>query len=694
MSLTGAATATLGETIHGNALCRLLNQHRGSPGPAAWRAWREFITWRYLQHNSNRLQSPLGRWLPQYQQDYQWRWQVCRQTKVLFHYDRQQWWAYMPERFYHTHIGYRNRCSPTSAPTTALPVIPIIFALKIHVTLPVTRAVQPPATAPDTRTLSLRIITPPEPWAEPLWHHIQPHAHTDTLRQAIIQRHILRFVSDASVHPTGYGACAWIIHGNQDLWTGEGYIPAPLADMHSGLAEAYGIYTVLSFFLQYTRLYPLTVPQPRSIHVYCDNAGVITRITGHNSALQPRDTIRDDYPIFAEIHHIVQQLQPFHFDFHHVKGHQDWKKDHQPSIQERLNIDCNKRVSQLPTPPSDLDLNYHPKLQASFPHLCIGPNVIAQKVQHTLRDAATKTQYYVYLMDKFPGIRTPEQDIHWPTIRLALKRFSAADRRILTKVMHVWLPLNASHQTTSATQVRTCPLCRTEDETVDHFFACRHQDRQHVWKNLHEQLHRHQLKHSVSNTFHDLLSLGLYSGRGEPTTITFQHAPYDVIQLYQRQEQLGWRQLYYGRISPAWITGIQSYHPQTNGTLYYTRCVQLIWQATIQVWKLRNQHQHPSSYTQEDRRLLEAEVHQIFQEAQQDPILSDMIENLTPEQILSRPTRQVRQWALHSSNHIRAHHKANQLRAKLKTKDIRQFFPRITPQASSTTADKNLLRPP
>ena len=128
--------------------------------------------------------------------------------------------------------------------------------------------------------------------------------------------------------------------------------------------------------------------------------------------------------------------------------------------------------------------------------------------------------------------------------------------------------------------------------------------------------------------------------------------------------------------------------------LYYTRCVQLIWQATIQVWKLRNQHQHPSSYTQEDRRLLEAEVHRIFQEAQQDPILQEMIDNITPEQILSRPTRQVRQWALNSSNHIRAHHKANQLHAKLKTKDIQQFFPRITPQASSTTADKNLLHPP
>jgi len=61
--------------------------------------------------------------------------------------------------------------------------------------------------------------------------------------------------------------CAWIIQGHQDLWTGEGYIPALTTDMYSGLAEAYGIYTLLSFFLQYTRLYPLTISQPRTIHI-------------------------------------------------------------------------------------------------------------------------------------------------------------------------------------------------------------------------------------------------------------------------------------------------------------------------------------------------------------------------------------------------------------------------------------------
>jgi len=80
---------------------------------------------------------------------------------------------------------------------------------------------------------------------------------------------------------------------------------------------------------------------------------------------------------------------------------------------------------------------------------------------------------------------------------------------------------------------------------------------------------------------------------------------------------------------------MQTHHPQLNGIHYHTKCITLIWEAVIKIWKLRNQHLHPSSYAQEDRTMLEAEVHHIFQEAQNDPILQDMINNTTPEQILN-----------------------------------------------------------
>jgi len=136
-------------------------------------------------------------------------------------------------------------------------------------------------------------------------------------------------------------------------------------------------------------LYPLTIPQPQLIHVYCDNAGIIARINGSQATLQPRDTLHDDYPIFTEINCQVQLLYPYQFDFYHVKGHQDQKKNQPLSIQEWLNIDCDAHASGMPPPPSNMDLSHHLQLTAGYPHFGFGTSVVTQKVQHTLCDAAT-----------------------------------------------------------------------------------------------------------------------------------------------------------------------------------------------------------------------------------------------------------------------------------------------------------------
>jgi len=48
--------------------------------------------------------------------------------------------------------------------------------------------------------------------------------------------------------------------------------------MYSSLAEAYGIYTALSFLLQYTYHSPLLPMQHCLIKVHCDNTGLIDHI--------------------------------------------------------------------------------------------------------------------------------------------------------------------------------------------------------------------------------------------------------------------------------------------------------------------------------------------------------------------------------------------------------------------------------
>ncbi len=228
---------------------------------------------------------------------------MCPKSYYLFNYTNGQWWAFPPVRRYPTHIGYSRHPSPTSTPTGTVPATPILFQYKIHIPLPVTPIVhvqhQPSTPVP----LATRLLTPPDDWAQPLWTEIHPHAHTDTLRNALLTTTRIILVSDAAVHPNGTGTCAWTIWANAEVWSGEGYVPGLVNDMYSGLAEAYGIYTVISFFYHYLQLHPLILPAQCTIHVYCDNSGVIQKLQRKPSQLYPRDTIQDDYPIYAEIIH-------------------------------------------------------------------------------------------------------------------------------------------------------------------------------------------------------------------------------------------------------------------------------------------------------------------------------------------------------------------------------------------------------
>jgi len=110
----------------------------------------------------------------------------------------------------------------------------------------------------------------------------------------------------------------------------------------------------------------------------------------------------------------------------------------------------------------------------------------------TLQDAATQATYFEYLEQKFGGT-----DIQWQILQYALKWFNLPDQWFLSKFIHKWLPLLDWHHTISISCDKTCPSCCQMAETMDHFLSCLHDtDCIQVWKELHEQLQRHQIEHT------------------------------------------------------------------------------------------------------------------------------------------------------------------------------------------------------
>jgi len=333
------------------------------------------------------------------------------------------------------------------------------------------------------------------------------------LHSALLANLKIMLVSDAAVHPNGMGTCVWVIWASAEVWSGKGYVLGPPQDMYSGLAEAYRLYMVLSFFLQYMCHYPLLPQWQQQIHVYCDNKGVIDCICNCSATIYPRNAIQDNYPIYAKIYQCLNQLEPLKLRFIHILGHQDQKSNKPPTLPECLNIDCDACAASIPALDNPEQLNQNPTPDASYPHLRINGHIIICQLQATLRDAATQDTYFQYLQDKFQWTTIPTVLIQWQVIQLAFRCFNCSECKTLTKLIHEWLPLQDRYQVHSASSNHSCPSCRSAPETPAHFLSCPHPDRQAIWTELDNQLLKYHLHHQIESTYHDLYQYSLILGR-------------------------------------------------------------------------------------------------------------------------------------------------------------------------------------
>jgi len=678
----------------GSNYSRLLWPNQPAPSPSAWQTWNDVIRVLYLKPNSNDLSTPLGAWLPDYETDYNWIWRICPRSYILFHQHHGTWIAFPQRHRFDTHIRYQLSVSNTSVPEGTVPVTPILLSNSITVQLPIILVTPTPPGKHQPIPLATRLSTPDSEWVNNLWSEMRPHAHTDQLREAIIHNNRIILVSDAAVHNNGQATCAWVIWSGTMLWSGEGYIPGRYDDANSGQAKAYGVDAVIRFFSQYVRLYPIILQTKRVIQVYCDNQGVIERINNHNTILYPRDTIRDEYPIYADIHHHIRQLRPIQAEFNHVKGHQDNKPENELTTPERLNVDCDRRAAQVQLPCHDLQIQNNPMIAAAYPHVLIDDQVISRQLQHHLRDAATFPAYWEYLQTKFQWTNLNTTCIHWKVHQLANHHLTHSERRIINKFIHEWLPLLDRYHVLSNSQTKQCPSCRQAVETTDHFLNCSHPERQQIWNTLHDSIFKLHIQQHAPPQYYNVMANGLLAGRGAPTIQMDDEDDPMIQQIRHKQDQLGWKQIYYGRITSAWAHGITASQETIKGIVFYSRIILLIWKAVIEQWTIRNTHLHPTNSTQDDRTQLENIVYQIIQEAQADPALQDMVATVNPEVLLRRPIKHIRQWITNSKNHMIAHQKASAIQAQLKTRDIRTYFPVLSANTEPGTNEKNLLRPP
>jgi len=400
--------------------------------------------------------------------------------------------------------------------------------------------------------------------------------------------------------------------------------------------------------------------------------------------------IRDDYPVFRELVKLRQQLQPIRLTFKHVDGHLDTKKPKRPlTVAETLNIECDTRAKQHSHTYPPIPHIPNPLLENSYPHLRIRHKVVHRLLQHSLRDAATKQEYFTYLSEKFQWEADQIDDIHWPSIDKATQRLTKPERRIISKFQHEWLPLETRYHVQSTSTLQQCPSCRQHAKTVDHFLRCHHPERQQLWEELVSQIQRLTIQCNLQTSVREHLIQGIRSVTSDtaPPPTNAPAAPTYCT----RQQQLGWKQMLYGRYSQQWITVIHQHDPPINGQKLITKIIYLTWQQVLALWKIRNLHLHPPTPQNSDRTRLRETIQQILHDAQQHPHLADMVGHIDIEQLMTKPTKTIQQFITRSHDHIREFDKAAATRARLNTHDIRNYFQQQVPTPTATTTEKNYL---
>jgi len=178
------------------------------------------------------------------------------------------------------------------------------------------------------------------------------------------------------------------------------------------------------------------------------------------------------------------------------------------------------------------------------------------------------------------------------------------------------------------------------------FFECQHPECNARFNKLQADLSQLHIQHNVDPHLTQLLKQGL-SATWQDTIIDDQLEAYSapLQHLFCTQQDIGWEQLYYGRISVQWaqyLTTSSNY--TTNGDVFYTKITTMVWQYILDCWKLRNTTLHHPMDTQPETQTLCAQAQQIIDTVHNDPALAQIALPPQPENLMMRPIHQLRTW--------------------------------------------------
>lgn len=191
--------------------------------------------------------------------------------------------------------------------------------------------------------------------------------------------------------------------------------------------------------------------------------------------------------------------------------------------------------------------------------------------------------------------------IWWQVHGPSIKTFSRTDKLRIRKLIFQWLPTHVQLQHYYPTIDVTCQSCNSFPETHTHLYTCPCVDRQTIRDNWFDRL-----KEFLSNELytHPLLRQ-IFMSHTKPvcypgeTTEVFTDLPTQYAQTCSDQNEMGWHQLFKGRMSIEWGNIIAS-HLSANkvsekimsALIWGRKVVKMMLRLGLNIWIQRNETCH------------------------------------------------------------------------------------------------------
>jgi hypothetical protein len=403
----------------------------------------------------------------------------------------------------------------------------------------------------------------------------------------------LEIASNGGHEPSsGISTFGWVVAINKMIIaTGKGPAQAHPSLVESFRLEGYGLTSACLFLTNLIRKFKFDLEELRCT-IYIDNKSLIQRMESFRAKTNiPRWNLRPDEDICKAAAELLRQLP---VKIQHIKSHQDKNQSLENlPFEALLNTMADKEASRqrhrMLGPATNVNI-----LGAA--QLKINDIAITRNSHKWLTNTAGKIPIRQYYRDRFGWTERTFEQISWDTQMSVLRQYKPDDQTRIIKFVHGWLPTQHQKFKEGAALSPRCKLCSALLEDNMHMLQCSHAK----MKDIQDKVVTHLMKQHQENGDSELINImeiGLLKSTGSSEWKPDGTA---ISQKWKRgiaeQNEIGWKQIYYGRIAKEMITAMDNHYREVttdeltyNGERWARKMIRAIWDTVLELWRTRNE---------------------------------------------------------------------------------------------------------